>query len=309
MNIHKNARLTVVRRRELVEAVTRGETQTNAAKRFGVSVRTVSKWLRRFREEDLQGLFDRSSRPASSPRQVTVAEAEKMLALRQAGLVGQEIAAAVGRAKTTVSKVLRSTRMSTRKDLDRETEVHRYEHDKPGSMLHLDIKKLGRFDTPGHRVLERTDGYSASGMGWEYVHVCIDYHSRVAYVEVLDQGETGDATAGFLERAVAHFKGLGVTTERVLTDNGSGYRSKLFQQAIQRLGISHSRTRPYTPRTNGKAERFIQTVQREWAYVKPYESSARRRAALPKWVSRYNEKRPHGGIGNVPPMTRLRPAA
>lgn len=306
MNAHKNARLTYIRRREMVVLVLLGLKHAEVAKRFGVSKRTVSKWVRRFVEEGDTGLFDRSSRPHASPNQVTAEEAEAMLALRQAGLVGQEIAAAVGRTASTVSRVLRSVRLSKQRELDRDPSPQRYEHKAPGDLLHLDIKKLGRFRKPGHRVIERAaTAYSASGMGWEYVHVCIDDRSRVAYVEILDEGEKGETTAGFLERAVSHFRSLGVHVKRVLTDNGSGYKSRAFRKMVKRLGIKHSRTRPYTPRTNGKAERFIQTIQREWAYVRPYPSSAARRRALPHWVRRYNERRPHGSVGNKPPISRL----
>ncbi len=307
MNSHKNARLTFVRRREMVaDVLERDMERTEASIKFGVSTRTVSKWVRRFEEEGESGLYDRSSRPHTNPNALSVAEAELIVALRQTGLLGLEIAAKVRRAKTTVSKVLRSARLSTQKQLDRDPSPRRYEHEHPGDLIHLDIKKLGKFNQPGHRVMSRSDDrYTASGKGWEYVHVCIDDHSRVAYVEVIDEGETGAATSGFLERAVAHFESIGISVKRVLTDNGSGYTSKKFRKTVGRLGIKHSRTRPYTPKTNGKAERFIQTVQREWAYIRPYRSSAARRRVLPRWVHRYNEERPHGSLGGRPPITRL----
>lgn len=305
MNIHKNARLTFIRRREMVASIENGLPLTAAATLFGVSVRTVSKWLKRHRAEGDNGLLDRSSRPHRSPTSVTASEAELMLGLRQAGLVGQEIAKAVRRSKATVSKVLRSARLSLQRELDRDPSPQRYEHPRPGDLLHLDIKKLGKFRTPGHRVTGRGPGSHHRPIGWEHAHVAIDDHSRVAYVEVLDEGETGNATAGFLKRAVEHFASRGVRVRRVLTDNGSGYKSKAFRKMTKHLRLKHSRTRPYTPRTNGKAERFIQTIQREWAYVRPYESSVARRRALGPWLVRYNQRRPHGGIGNRPPISRL----
>lgn len=308
MNTHKNARLTYIRRREMAEFVQSGQSQAAAAERFGVSKRTVSKWMKRFREEGVEGLADRSSRPHRSPTAVTQEQAELMLGLRQFGYVGQEIAKAVNRCATTVSKVLRSARLSTQRELDRDPSPQRYEHKAPGDLLHLDIKKLGKFRQPGHRVTGRKPGVHQRNSGWEHAHVAIDDHSRVAYVEVIDQGEKGDATAAFLERAVRHFEALGVRIKRVLTDNGSGYRSRAFRKMASRLGVKLSRTKPYTPKTNGKAERFIQTLQREWAYIRPYPSSTARRRALPNWLRRYNERRPHGSLGNAPPITRLEAA-
>jgi len=307
VNIHKNARLTLIGRREMVEAVlSRGLTLTAAGEVFGLSRGTVGKWVGRFLAEGEAGLLDRSSRPHRSPTAISAEEAELMLALRQTGLLGEEIAAKVRRAKSTVSKVLKAARLSQHRQLDRDPNPRRYEHKRPGDMLHLDIKKLGRFSKPGHRVMSRSDArYSRHHAGWEYVHVCIDDHSRVAYVEVLDEGEKGEATAGFLKRAVQHFRGRGVRVKRVLTDNGSGYKSRAFRRAVKTLRIKHSRTKPYSPKTNGKAERFIQTIQREWAYIRPYRSSADRRRALPHWVRRYNQQRPHKSLGGVPPITRL----
>ena len=228
-----------------------------------------------------------------------------MLALRQTGLLGEEIAAKVGRAKSTVSKVLHTAKLSQQRQLERDPNPKRYEHERPGDMIHLDIKKLGRFRKPGLRVMPRAPGRSAVGAGWEFVHVCVDDHSRVAYVEVLDEGEKGEATAAFLKRAVEHFRGRGVRVKRVLTDNGSGYKSRAFRRAVKTLRTKHSTTRPYSPKTNGKAERFIETIQREWAYIRPYNSSADRRRALSHWIRRYNKQRPHKSLGGLPPVSRL----
>lgn len=310
MNIHKNARLTLVRRREMVRAVTeRGLSRRAAGRLFGLSAGRVGVWVERYREEGEAGLYDRSSRPHRSPTAITLEEAELMLALRQSGLLGEEIAARLKRAKSTVSKVLKAAKLSQQRQLDRDPEPRRYEHKRPGDLLHLDIKKLGKFKRPGHRVAGRGPGRCYNGAGWEYVHVAIDDHSRVAYVELLNQGEQGEATAGFLRRAVEHFRGRGVRVRRVLTDNGSGYRSRAFRRAAKKLRIKLSRTKPYTPKTNGKAERFIQTIQREWAYVRPYNSSVDRRRALPHWLRRYNEQRPHKSLGGLPPISRLEASA
>jgi len=306
MNIHKNARLTLVRRREMVRALQNGERQCEVAVRFGVSANTARKWWRRFKAEGDAGLVDRSSRPLRSPTAISAEEAEEILALRHASLIGVEIAVAVGRAVSTVSKVLRSARLSRKSDLDRNPEPKRYEHEKPGDMLHVDIKRFARFAKPGHRFIDRASpDYSPSKMKYEYAHVCIDDHSRVSYVEILEEGETGAGTAGFLRRAVTYFQDLGVEPKRVLSDNGPGYKSRAFRNVVEELGMKHTRTRPYSPQTNGKAERFIQTLQREWAYVREYESSAARRKTLQPWLKRYNEVRPHGSLGKQPPMSRL----
>lgn len=307
MNIHKNARLTVKSRQEMVEGIEKRQfTIKQAVELFRVSRRTVQKWLRRFREEGLAGLFDRKSAPKTCPHKIAASEAEAILSLRSMGLLGVEIAERVGRCRTTVSNVLRGARLSKQKQLDEDPNPRRYEHPNPGDMLHIDIKKFGKFAQPGHRVMKRSDKrYKPSGKGHEYAHVCIDDHSRYSYVEILDEGETASATSGFLRRAVEHFARLGVDTKRVLSDNGPGYRSRDFRAAVEDLAISHSRTRPYSPKTNGKAERFIQSLQREWAYVREYESSEKRKELLPSWIERYNHQRPHGGIGGKPPCSRI----
>lgn len=305
MNMHKNARLTPIRRREMVLDVLEGGMSLRAAgRKWGLSPGRVGAWVQRYKEEGEAGLYDRSSRPHRSPTAISAAEAELMLALRQSGLLGEEIARAMHRARSTVSKVLQSAKLSLQRQLERDPEPRRYEHKHPGDMLHLDIKRLVRFKTPGHRVNnDRTT--RDSGVGYEWVHVCIDDHSRWAYVEVLDEGETADATAGFLKRAVEYFRSRGIRIRRVLTDNGPGYCSRAFRRMVKRLRIKHRRTRPYSPQTNGKAERFIQTLLREWAYVRPYASSADRRRALPFWLRRYNEQRPHKSLGGLPPISRL----
>lgn len=309
MNIHKNARLTLIRRREMALAVIeRGLSYRAAGALFGVSASCVGTWVRRFRAEGEAGLYDRSSRPHRSPTAVCGEEAELILALRQTGLLGVEIASRMNRARSTISKVLVAARLSTERQLTRDPSPRRYEHKAPGDLLHLDIKKLGRFTRPGHRVTKTRTGQSnlrRKNIGWEYIHVGVDDHSRAAFAQARDYGETGKATAAFLRAAVHAFKEKGVTIRRVLTDNGPGYRSKAFQNAIQELGLKHTFTKPYSPKTNGKAERFIQTIQREWAYVRPYQSSNERRRALKPWLTRYNEQRPHSSLGGLPPCTRL----
>jgi transposase InsO family protein len=206
-----------------------------------------------------------------------------------------------------VARILKRHGLERLKKLDPPVPVRRYEKTRPGELVHLDIKKLGRVRGVGHRITGRRLHRNA-GIGWEFVHVCIDDFTRLAYVEVLED-EKGVTTAAFLHRAAAWFAAQGVTVERVMTDNGSGYVSKIFAVAVAEIRARHIRTRPYTPRTNGKAERFIQTLMREWAYARPFTSSYRRRAALPSWLRRYNERRPHAGIGGAAPITRLRSAA
>ena len=224
-------------------------------------------------------------------------------------MTGVQIAKRLRLPRSTVARVLKRHGLERLKFLEPPEPARRYEMERPGELIHLDVKKLGRFKGVGHRIT----GYHASvhrsrGSGWEFVHVCIDDYSRLAYVELLED-EKGPTTVGFLMRALAWFAERGVTVKRVMTDNGTNYRSHVFRHALARLGLRHSRTKPYTPRTNGKAERFIQTMLREWAYARPYLSSAKRRVALLPWLRRYNERRPHGGIGGAPPITRLKEAA
>ena len=218
-------------------------------------------------------------------------------------LAAYQIASLLGMARSTVSAVLVRLGLNKLKVLEPKEPANSYEHDRPGDLLHLDIKKLGRIQGIGHRI-HGNRGRRARGVGWEFAHVCIDDHSRVAYVEVLPD-EKGDTAAGFLERAVRWFAELGVRVERLLTDNGACYRSKIFKHQREELGLRHRFTRPYRPRTNGKAERFIQTLIREWAYAKPYRSSAWRTRALGGWLKHYNRARPHGSLGFQAPLTRI----
>lgn len=219
-------------------------------------------------------------------------------------MTAAEIAEVLGMALSTVSLILKRAGLGRRSRLEPLEPVNRYEHQRPGELVHLDVKKLARFDRPGHRVLGRGRGRFETGAGYEYLHVCVDDYSRVAYVELLND-EQGATAAGFLARAATRFQSRGVSIERVLTDNGSCYRSSDFAETCSQLQIAHSRTRPRRPQTNGKAERFIQTLLREWAYARAYETSHERATTLPTWINHYNYRRPHGSLGHQPPATRL----
>ncbi len=310
MNIHSSARTSVRGRELLVQRVTLDDWSVGeAAEAAGVSPRTVYKWLGRFKSEGLAGLRDRSSRPLNSPTSVPSRWQEMVVLLRRSRMTAAQIARRLRLPRSTVARVLKRHGLERLKLLDPPEPARRYEKQRPGELLHLDVKKLGRFKGFGHRITgHHANHHRSYGAGWEFVHVCIDDYSRLAYVEILED-EKGPTTVGFLKRALAWFAEHGVKVQRVMTDNGTNYRSHVFRDALVRLRLEHSRTKPYTPRTNGKAERFIQTMLREWAYARPYQSSGRRRAALAPWLRRYNLRRPHGGIGGVAPITRLQEAA
>jgi len=303
VNIHKNARLTPRSREQLVQRVQAGEPPEEVAHGFGISVRTVHKWLKRWRVEGKRGLLDRSSRPHRSPRRLSRQRERHVLRLRERRWTGARIADYTGIALSTVGAVLRRHSLGRLEDLEPTPPVIRYEWDRPGELVHLDIKKLARIERIGHRI-HGDRQRQKEGAGWEYLHVCVDDASRVAYAEVLPD-EKGRTCADFLLRAAAWFGQRSVQFERVMTDNGSGYVSHVFQRAIEHLRAKHIRTRPYTPKTNGKAERFIQTCKREWAYAEPYSHSRRRTAALRRFLNYYNCHRPHWGIGRKTPQLRL----
>ena len=268
-----------------------------------MSVRTLSKWLRRYREEGEQGLLDRSSAPRSLPGRTGEDRVAVIAALRRLRLTAAEIAAALSMPLSTVSVVLARIGLGKLSRLEPPEPPNRYERRRPGELLHVDVKKLGRIGRPGHRV--SGDRRSRSrGIGWEFVHIAIDDATRLAYVEVLADEKATTAT-GFLRRAVAHFRAYGVQVERVMTDNGSAYLSIAHRLACKTLGLKHLRTRPYRPRTNGKAERFIRTLLAGWAYGAIYRDSAERRAALAGWLDFYNRRRPHGSLSHQPPLQRL----
>jgi transposase InsO family protein len=310
MNIHKNARLTPHSRGELVRRVLiLRQSPMSVATDMGVSIRTVRKWVARYRAEGEAGLVDRSSRPHRLRRPTPAAAIERIEALRRQRWTGKRIAMAVGLSKATVSRVLQRLGISKLKALEPAEPVRRYERDHPGELIHIDIKKLGRFLAVGHRITGDRTGQSrlrarGEGTGWEFVHVCIDDASRIAFSQILPD-EKKESAVAFLEAAIAYYAGLGVTVTRVMTDNGSCYRSRAFRQACKTLGLRHIRTRPYTPRTNGKAERFIQTSLREWAYAKAYPTSEHRKAELPRWLHQYNWHRPHGSLQSQTPISRL----
>ena len=306
MNVHQNARLTPFRRRELVARLDQGESLSSLAAQYGISVRTARKWHARFRAHGPDGLRDRSSRPHGHPRQTAPAIALGIKVLRRERWTCTQIATAVGVSPATAARVLRRVGLSRRGRCEPPAPVQRYEHPRPGDLLHLDTKKLGRIVGLGHRITGRVPGghRQDGGIGWEHLHIAIDDYSRVAYVELLPDERVGSITA-FLRRALRWFRARGVRVRRVLSDNGSGYRSHSFRATCRGLHVVHRRTRPYTPRTNGKAERFIQTALREWAYARPYYSSIDRAALLPGWLEHYNCGRPHSGLAGAAPVTRL----
>jgi transposase InsO family protein len=305
MNVHKNARLTPRGRERIVELVANGQTPKAVSEAVGVCPRTVRKWVDRHRREGLAGLQDRSSRPHRLRRPTPQPVVEKIERLRRQRWAGKQIAAETGVSPATVSRVLGRLGLHKLSALEPEP-VRRYERERPGELIHLDIKKLGKIGSIGHRITGRQTGVVNRhlGIGWEFVHVCIDDASRIACSRVMKDERKKSAIA-FLKAAVAYYEGLGVRVERVMTDNGSCYRSKAFGKACERLGLKHIFTKPYTPKTNGKAERFIQTSLREWAYARAYNTSQERTAELPKWLHRYNWHRPHGSIGSKPPISRL----
>lgn len=304
MNIHKNARLSLARRIELVQDISvRGLSVTEAAAQHGVTPPTARKWLGRYLAAGEAGLLDASSRPAVSPRAIAPAKALAIVELRHKRLTQARIAAALGVSKSTVGRVLARAGLSRLVDLQPAEPVVRYEHEAPGDMLHIDTKKLGRIERPSHRVTgNRRD--SVEGAGWEMLFVAVDDHARIAFTD-MHPDEKWPQAVQFLHNAVAYFASLGVKIRRVLTDNGSAFRSRQFALACQQLDIRHKFTRAYRPQTNGKAERFIQSALREWAYGFTYQHSEQRTAALDHWLHHYNWHRPHQGIGGAAPMSRL----
>jgi transposase InsO family protein len=305
MNLHRNARTTPISRAEMARRVLGGQPPMAVATAMGVDAKTVRKWAGRFKAEGTAGLADRSSRPHKLRRPTPPEIIEQIIALRRQRWTGKQIAKETATSPSTVSRVLRAARLSRMRDLEPAAPPVRYEYAEPGGLIHIDIKKLGRFERVGHRITgKRTGNASSRASGWEFVHVCIDDASRVAFSQVLVD-EKKERAVAFLTAAVAYYASLGVTVRRVMTDNGSCYRSKAFAKTCARLGLKHIFTKPYTPKTNGKAERFVQTTLREWAYARAYPSSDHRAAALPGWLHRYNWHRPHGGIKSQTPISRL----
>jgi transposase InsO family protein len=274
-----------------------------AAGSYGVTEPTVRKWYGRYLASGEAGLVDASSRPTRSPRSIDPAKALAVVELRKRRLTHARIAENLGLSRSTVGRVLRRAGLSLLSDLEPAEPVLRYEHEAPGDMLHIDIKKLGRIERPSHRVTGNRRDTSA-GAGWEYLFVAVDDHARIGFTAIYPDERKASAIA-FLHAAVAYYASLGITIRRLLTDNGSAFRSKAFVAACREHGIAKRYTRAYRPQTNGKAERFIQSALREWAYGFTYRRSAERTAALEHWTHHYNWHRPHQGIGGVAPMSRL----
>ncbi len=314
MKLHGNARTCPNSRRLLVDRVSdQSWSVAAAAEAAGISERTAYRWLKRWREQGTAGLSDRSSAPRCIPHRTPADRVQAIAALRRLHMTAAEIAEVLQMALSTVSAVLRRIGLGKRSRLSPPEPPNRYERKRPGELVHLDIKKLGRISArgAGHRVNGHRGSQFKVGAkrlgatGWEFVHVAVDDATRLAYAEVLSD-ERGATATDFLRRALAWFAGFGITVERVISDNGACYRSRSHALALAELGIRHLFTRPYRPRTNGKAERFIQTLTNRWAYGAIYGSSAERTAALAGWLSHYNFNRPHGSLSHKPPGTRLR---
>jgi len=302
MDIYKNARLTLRSREQLAQFVLSGHALSAAARRFLVTPKTAAKWVRRFRTLGPEGLSDRSSRPLRSPRAATAELVNRVIELRRQHTPGYQIARATALSPASISRILRRVHLSRWRDLHPAPPVVRYEHPCPGDLLHLDIKGLTRYQ----EVLMRGDG-RRRGLhqhpGSEALHVAIDDHSRLAFTQLLPD-QKAETTIGFLHDALAFYQRHGIQVRALLTDNGSSYRSHQFRQLCGELEIKHRRTRPYTPRTNGKAERFIQTLLREWAYAKHWKNSDERDQHLQPWTAYYNFARPHGSLNYNPPISR-----
>ena len=306
MNTHKNARMTVHGRALLVKRIIEeGWPVAEAAKAAGVSIRTAYKWLARYRAGGERMLHDRSSAPARCPHRLPAETLAEIDRLRRQRMTGPQIAQSLGLARSTVGAVLHQLGLGRLSALDPKPPAVRYERAAPGELIHIDTKKLGRIDGIGHRITGQCSGMVKNrGIGWDLVHVCVDDASRLAYTEVLPD-EKKESACAFLTRALAFFARHGVSVERVMTDNGSAYRSHAFRDLCAGSHLRHIRTRPYTPRTNGKAERFIQTLTKEWAYAYCYPSSRHRNAHLLHYLHEYNWLRPHSSLNYKTPISRL----
>ena len=305
MNVHENARLTPAGRELLAQRIESGWSMVSAATAAGVSTRTASKWLARHRLGGERRHYDRSSAPRRCPHATAPERVAQIEALRRQRMTGAQIAICLGMARSTVGAILRRLGLGRLDALEPKPPAQRYEYDAPGGMIHIDMKKLGRIERIGHRITgDRTGQSKTRGIGWEVLHVAIDDASRLAYTEVLPD-EKKETACAFTARALDWFARHGVVTERLMSDNGSAYKSHLFADLLRERGVKHVRTRPYTPRTNGKAERFIQTSLREWAYAEPYTSSAERTLAMTPFIDRYNLSRPHSAHKGLSPWQRL----
>ncbi len=304
MNVHKNAKLTPAGRELLVQRVLfEKQSVREVSRAMGVSRRTVYKWVKRYKREGVSSLEDRSSRPHRSPRRLSQKLVKRIERLRRRRYTGLRIAEELKLAVSTVSLWLRRLGLGRLRNIEPKPVVVRYEKKKPGELLHLDTKKFGKIQGIGHRI-HGDRRRRARGVGWEFLHVCIDDATRVAYAEVLPD-EKGVTATAFVQRAIAWFRDHDVHVQAVMTDNGGCYTSKRFGRALEQAGIRHIRTRPYRPQTNGKAERFIRTAKSEWAYARAYRTSAARTLMLSGFLERYNRRRLHRGIGNTTPFSRL----
>src|SRR5215208_7103385 len=310
MKVHANAPLGPRGRKLMVlRVIEQGWSVTEAAEAAGVSDRTCSKWIARYRAEGEAGLLDRSSAPKSIPHRTPEQLVEIVVALRKLRMTGAEIAFCLGMALSTVSAVLLRVGLGKRSRLEPPEPPNRYERRHAGELIHVDVKKLGRIQGgAGHRITRRKHTHVGRErkrhVGWEYVHVCIDDATRLAYVEVLADDKATTAI-GFLRRALAYYAAHGIQVQRLMTDNGPAYVSLAHTVACRALGLRHLRTRPYRPRTNGKAERFIRTLLAGWAYGAIYASSQQRTTALSVWLDHHNYRRPHGALSHQPPAARL----
>jgi transposase InsO family protein len=304
MDIHKNARLSFRSREVLVQhVVERALTLQAAAAAFSVTVKTAAKWVRRYRDLGLAGLYDRSSRPHRSPRRLPDAVIEHVIHLRRHHTPGYQIARSTAISPASISRILRRARLSRWRDLHPAPPVVRYEHAAPGDLLHLDIKGMTRYQQVSIRGDGRRRGRPQFA-GWQALHVAIDDHSRLAFACLLPDERT-PSVLNALQQAVSFYSAHGIKIQQVLTDRGSTYRSKLFAASCHQLGLKHLFTKPYRPQTNGKAERFIQTITREWAYARSYTSSNHRATFLPHYLHDYNFHRPHSALKSLPPSSRL----
>jgi transposase InsO family protein len=303
MDYHHHARLTIYSREQLCRSVVEGRLSVKQAViEFKLSRQSVSRWVRRFREGGRGALLDRSSRPYHSPRRVGSEQLERVERLRRERWTGVRIAQATGLSRATVSRILTRLKLNKVKQLEPQIPIVRYEHGRPGDLLHIDIKKLARIVKPGHGITGNPRD-ETRGAGWEFLYVAVDDHSRLAFTAMFPD-EKAASSAAFLRQAVAHFARLGIHIRRVMTDNGPCFYALLFAQACRDLAIKHIRTRIYTPRTNGKAERFIQTAIREWAYARLYQNSQDRLNQLAPWIHQYNWHRPHASLNQMPPISR-----
>jgi transposase InsO family protein len=288
----------------MVNEVLAGRQVCQVAEAYGLDRKTVRKWVRRFGELGAAGLEDRSSRPLRSPARIAKATSQRIVVLRRRRWTMEKIARELGVSRATVQRTLRRVGLSRLSALDPVELPRRYEREAPGELLHIDIKKLGRIGLVGHRITADR-AKRARGLGWEYAYVAVDDHSRIAFAQVLS-AESGACATSFLDDALAYYRALGMRIERVITDNGKVFGAKTFIALCDAHGIKRKRTRFYRPQTNGKAERFIQTALREWAYARSYRRSTERQAHLPRWLHAYNWHRPHASLGGAAPISRAR---